>query len=131
MRLHYTLIFSALLLFVTLPAFSQAQDRVEADGFVRMAFLQKSQFQQDHTLYIALTKDGNIRFDRRPLENSKHYFETSRSDFDSIMISYPSEKKYKSITVNPGRSDYETRRNLGIGAAVGGCLLGIFLGLAL
>ena len=34
MRLHYTLIFSALLLFVTLPAFSQAQDRVEADDFV-------------------------------------------------------------------------------------------------
>ena len=131
MRLHYTLILSALLLFVTLPAFSQAQDRVEADDFVRMAFLQKSQFQQDHTLYIALTKDGNIRFDRSPLENSKHYFETSRSDFDSIMISYPSEKKYKSITVNPGRSDYETRRNLGIGAAVGGCLLGIFLGLAI
>lgn len=102
-----------------------------ANDFVRRAFLQKSQFQQDHTLYIALTKDGNIRFDRRPLENSKHYFETSRSDFDSIMISYPSEKKYKSITVNPGRSDYETRRNLGIGAAVGGCLLGIFLGLVL
>ena len=98
---------------------------------MRRAFLQKSQFQQDHTLYIALTKDGNIRFDRRPLDNSKHYFETSRSDFDSIMISYPSEKKYKSITVNPGRSDYETRRNLGIGAAVGGCLLGIFLGLVL
>ena len=34
MRLHYTLILSALLLFVTLPAFSQAQDRVEADDFV-------------------------------------------------------------------------------------------------
>lgn len=122
MRLHYTLIFSALLLFVTLPAFSQAQDRVEADDFV---FNSKSS-QMNSASYWSYDD-----FDRRPLENSKHYFETSRSDFDSIMISYPSEKKYKSITVNPGRSDYETRRNLGIGAAVGGCLLGIFLGLVL
>ena len=103
----------------------------EVNDFVRQTLMNKINSQENHNLYLTETSGKDIRFSLYPLANSEHYFETSKKNFDSIMISFPEDNDKKSISSNPGREDYDFRKGIGISAAVIGSIIGVLIGVFL
>ncbi len=103
----------------------------EVNDFVRQTLMNKSNSQENHNLYLTETSGKDIRFSLYPLANSEHYFETSKKNFDSIMISFPEDNDKKSISSNPGKEDSDFRAGIAISAAIIGSIIGAFVGIFL